>query len=542
MYLSIPGLKNLDVAKHNTAIFLLLLFAAISSASGQNKITDSLSVALENHVMDDTLEVNLLNELSLRTLKNHPEQSLRHAERALNLAEQLKFNKGISEAENNLAIYNLMRGDEEASLSLALHALRVAEREHQLQLMANIYATLGTIYHKQLDYTKSLHYLRMAQQHNRKTNNVLTASKILNALGSIARDKKNYDSALSYYTKALAVMAKAREDYRVPEVINNIGLIYTQQNNDALALSYYTRALQVARKNENRRTEALVLGNIGNTLLSQKQYVEAENFLTKAIALSKEIGDRHNLSANYMEMMQLKNETGKFTEAHQYMAAYYQLKDSVLNVEKVKQIARLEIQYETQKKEHAIALLQRDKEIQLLWKNILIAALIVMALASTVLYYGQRFRERKNRQILNLEIDRLTSEHNKLSEKYRSAFMVKDEKSIDSLDQRLLKKAIEVIESNMSDPLFTVEKMGKEMGMSRTNLHRKIKEITGFAPSELIRNIRLRKAASLLLSEWNSVSQISSVVGFEDHSYFSKSFKKQFGVPPSEYLQSKEKK
>jgi AraC-like DNA-binding protein len=84
-----------------------------------------------------------------------------------------------------------------------------------------------------------------------------------------------------------------------------------------------------------------------------------------------------------------------------------------------------------------------------------------------------------------------------------------------------------------------VEEMGKAMAMSRTNLHRKIKAITGFPPSELIRTIRLRKAAILLLHQTNTVSQVSLSVGFEDHSYFSKSFRKQFGVSPSEYYQSK---
>jgi len=74
--------------------------------------------------------------------------------------------------------------------------------------------------------------------------------------------------------------------------------------------------------------------------------------------------------------------------------------------------------------------------------------------------------------------------------------------------------------------------------MSRSTLQRKIKSFTGFPPSELIRNIRLRKAAVMLRNKSDSVAQISFLVGFDDPSYFTKSFKKQFGVPPSEYLQS----
>jgi AraC-like DNA-binding protein len=297
--------------------------------------------------------------------------------------------------------------------------------------------------------------------------------------------------------------------------------------------------LNEAKKNNNQRGEALAAIGIGHIFLGRKEYPEAEKFLVKSLAVSRQIGDRKMLAGIYMGLMQLKNETGKFEEAHQYMAAYYQMKDSLLNAERAGQIAELEIRYETQEKEHAIQLLERDKKIQNLWKNILIASIILLAIASIVVYYLQRYKERKNRQILNLEIEQLTTQHSELSEKYKNVLTGGAEKSVDSHDQRLLKKAIEVVETNMSNPLFSVEKMAKEVGMSRTNMHRKIKAITGFPPSELIRSIRLRKAAILLLSKADSVSQISFTVGFDDHSYFSKSFKKQFGVSPSEYLQSR---
>ena len=77
--------------------------------------------------------------------------------------------------------------------------------------------------------------------------------------------------------------------------------------------------------------------------------------------------------------------------------------------------------------------------------------------------------------------------------------------------------------------------MAEDMGMSRTNMHRKIKSITGFPPSELIRSIRLRKAAKLILNKVDSVTQIAILVGFDDYSHFSKTFKKHFGVSPSSY-------
>jgi AraC-like DNA-binding protein len=198
----------------------------------------------------------------------------------------------------------------------------------------------------------------------------------------------------------------------------------------------------------------------------------------------------------------------------------------------------MEARHEIEKKEQAIKLLEQEKEIQSIWQNVLVGVLLLVVAHSVLLVYLQKYRAQKNLEILNLEIDYLTRQHKEVLEKYKSSLISGDEKTLESQDQRLLKKAISVVEDNLSDRLFSVEKMAKEMGMSRTNMHRKISSITGFSPSELIRTIRLRKAAALLINQVDSVSQISLAVGFEDHSYFSKAFKKQFGVPPSEYAQS----
>jgi AraC-like DNA-binding protein len=153
-------------------------------------------------------------------------------------------------------------------------------------------------------------------------------------------------------------------------------------------------------------------------------------------------------------------------------------------------------------------------------------------------YFFQRYRESNNRRILNLKIDNLIAQHKELSEKYKGTLTTGLDSTVESYDQTLLKKSLEIIETNMSNPKFGVDQMADLIGISRASLHRKLKAITGFPPSELIRNIRLRKAGALLSSQTNSVTQIGIAVGFEDQSYFSKSFKKQFGVPPSEYLQA----
>ena len=87
----------------------------------------------------------------------------------------------------------------------------------------------------------------------------------------------------------------------------------------------------------------------------------------------------------------------------------------------------------------------------------------------------------------------------------------------------------------MSDSDFNVEKMCDEVGVSRTQLHRKLKEMTGVPTSEFLRNIRLNEAARLIRERKINITQVSYMVGFANNSHFSTAFKKYFGMSPSEY-------
>lgn len=107
--------------------------------------------------------------------------------------------------------------------------------------------------------------------------------------------------------------------------------------------------------------------------------------------------------------------------------------------------------------------------------------------------------------------------------------------TISTLDEQLIGKALEMIEKNVTNPEYTIEDFSKDMCMSRANLYRKIHSITGMSPTDFMKNIRLKKAAELLKEGRWSVAEIADKVGFNTPSYFTKSFKKMFGVSPTQY-------
>ena len=99
-------------------------------------------------------------------------------------------------------------------------------------------------------------------------------------------------------------------------------------------------------------------------------------------------------------------------------------------------------------------------------------------------------------------------------------------------------KAQEVLEKQKSNPEFGPETFLKELGVSRTLLHVKLKVLTGQSTTEFIRTYRLKYAAQLLKQHFGNVSEVAYESGFNDQSYFTKCFKAQFGVSPSDYKES----
>ena len=139
---------------------------------------------------------------------------------------------------------------------------------------------------------------------------------------------------------------------------------------------------------------------------------------------------------------------------------------------------------------------------------------------------------------LHLTIDNLIDNVRRLKGKFTGALKQDDKVEkieVKGNDEELMERIMKVVNENMGDSDFNVEKMCDEVGVSRTQLHRKLKEMTGVPTSEFLRNIRLNEAARLIRERKINITQVSYMVGFANNSHFSTAFKKYFGMSPSEY-------
>jgi len=152
---------------------------------------------------------------------------------------------------------------------------------------------------------------------------------------------------------------------------------------------------------------------------------------------------------------------------------------------------------------------------------------------------------------LFIRIEKLIELRKKLQAKYANANLTKlssiktfpkkgqevtpePSKEVSELDKIFLEKLTTTIQANLDNEKLSVESLAQKLFISRSQLHRKAKALTGFSPNEFIRNYRLDYSLELLKNKNEKISQIAFQVGFSDEKYFSRRFKERFGVSPSE--------
>ncbi len=147
-----------------------------------------------------------------------------------------------------------------------------------------------------------------------------------------------------------------------------------------------------------------------------------------------------------------------------------------------------------------------------------------------------------NFEILLTRIENIIEQRQALQKVLEKKISVQTSKvEIVSMDDKLIQKAIKIVEDNLSNADFTVEDLSKEVGMSRVHLYKKLVALTGKSPVEFIRNIRLQRAAQFLEKSQLTVSEVAYKVGFNNRKYFSKYFRNEFNMLPSAYAAAKQK-
>ncbi|MBC8152711.1 MAG: tetratricopeptide repeat protein [Bacteroidetes bacterium] len=413
---------------------------------------DSVVVYLKNHPVRDTSYVLALNAYSWQLLQRsdfgRADSVLR---RAAQLATRLHYDYGLQQTYYNLGlsyyyqdksklalpytrkaqqlitrrhfpakdeqmvlsllgvIYFTLH-DYDQSLRLYLGAIRLTETHRLTYRVTPAYLGVGNVLRVMHKKEEALVYYRKAllaaEQEPEKRMMVLAKNHMGDALSSL--DKPRYAEALTYYQQALPIAETCGARGPLSDVLTNIGQMHLDLGHHAKAVAYLRRSEKICTEDSLTDQLGAVCWIMGRTYEVTRQYALAEQYLSKALQLARQIGDVDETRTRTQTLANFYAKTAQYQRAYQYQQQTTQLNDSLFNVQSARHAQELATQYETEKKEQQLKLLNEKSQRASVERNALLLVgtlLLLLGVAvSAWLLNRARLRRLQEAQTLRQQI------------------------------------------------------------------------------------------------------------------------------------------
>ncbi|HAF28680.1 MAG TPA: hypothetical protein DCG75_06490 [Bacteroidales bacterium] len=334
------------------------------------------------------------------------------------LLQVLENQDGVSRmATLRLLSKEFMNNSVEEAVKYASELLRIAEKEGNLQYIDLASSFLGEAYFYMDEIEKSIEYFEIFLKTNVQQEDIDGIGTAYNNLGIVYRYIEKYEIAIQYYLESLAIKERLKDSAGLSTTLNNIGVLYFHMGDYSKALEYYTRSYDLEKALHNKSGIATSLLNIGEIHSMLNNYIEALRYFQNSIEMSEAINDLHTLESNYKCLYDMYKRKINFQKALYYYELFTELRNNRLSQESRKEIAELEIQYETNKKQKEIELLNKQNQLGKLIILIFSIAIVTFVFLLVLLY--RQGQAKKNALKLlsekNVEITEQTEVLNKLN-------------------------------------------------------------------------------------------------------------------------------
>jgi serine phosphatase RsbU (regulator of sigma subunit) len=394
-----------------TIVFLfLLLFSFYPTLEAQDR---SKADTLEKQIKlakEDTLKVNLLNDVTWQYLKSNTDKAQQYGEQALALAKKLKFGKGEARSHLNLGNLHYVLGDYKTSLDHYLAAEHYYTSVNDKKGIANCLLAVGNIYYAQQNFDEALKYQLRSLKIREEMGDKAGISGNYTNLGNIYFERKEFDKALDYHQRSIVLKEELGDKKGLSSSYGNIGNIYYELGKYNLALDYTLKATGIRYALGNKSGLAQSYVSLGQIYDKMGKTDKAIQSYKDAIATAEEINFKDGVKSGYQALAAAYEQKKDIPKAYEAYKRYSQLKDSLMNESTSKQLTEVNAKFESEKKEKEIALLTKNKEIDRLELQrredklkkqqiivvFVIVALLGILLFSYVLYNRYQLKKKAN--------------------------------------------------------------------------------------------------------------------------------------------------
>ena len=403
-------------------IIAVILFVFVAAENVEDE-TAARVTELEKKLQEVTgkEKIDTLNLLILHLCVRSPGKAIEYGNRAIALAEKIKYPKGKANAffylaraygasgddkkpfeftraalniyeslgDKNSVCMTLIRlaefyqksGNYDEALKYELEALKTAESNGDKSLAAESSYMIGRNYIRIGDNDKALEYFQQAVKTGREAGNIKRTAYYLNTIAITYAQQKKYAPALETYREVLTLFNRQGDQYGTIMTLINIGLTYGELKNYHESFKYLKDGLKVAEDTGNKDMICRILLMVGNNYSNMKDYKQAITSYNDALKTASAINEKLVMETIYEKLSDVFAASGDYQGALDSYKRFTAIKDEMVNEEKNKQIALLQEQFEAEKKDKEIEILTKTNKIRSITRNVFIAGFILTFVA-----------------------------------------------------------------------------------------------------------------------------------------------------------------
>ena len=447
---------------------------------------------------------------------------------------------------------------------------------HDDEAKADCLNLIGCIYVRLGDFDQAAAYTKQCLDIDMRSGDDDRISSSLNTLAGIYMAAYQPKEAEVYIIKAIEHAEKAQNPARKAILLGMASEIYHALGNDTISLQYADQSYELEKVIGNEHRSAIRLSQKASALIGLHRYSEAEQTLETVIPILRQCGDKHSLAiacnkmgmsllcqerekeaiAYYREAADILVETGDLmNEMHSRRGLYESLwkinpdsakieldrfdllKDSLYTNATAENLARYNAEFENDQLQQEISRRQRQHISNII---IIFAIAIIVCLSALIAVRKNQKRQQRRTEELTHEIELLKK---MLNAENREAEPSDEEESPDSdesdSNKQFLMNLIKAVNEGLPTGEFGVEAIASKLNMSEQTFRRRLQSATGETPKAYISAIQMEKASNLLLNNPDlPIIEVAEQCGFNDASSFSHTFKRTYGISPSQYRET----
>lgn len=423
-------------------IFLLILicFESVLNLNAQSNKLDSLHSVLLHAT--DTARINTLIIIARHHFHGDPDSSLTYIEKALELATDIDYRKGLKEVNICFSIYQFLKNNFDKSISIAEKVFLIKGPDYTVEFDADAYTLIANAYLRKSMYDKALRYdhLALAIYENKKISR--KQAMILNNIGAIFYEQERFKEAIKYYSKSIEIRTLLGAEKELITPYSNLGNCYNSINDNKKALECQQKALDISLKTNTPYNIATCYQDIGAIYYSEDNFSKALEYKVKALNIfrnsdylveitscylsisgiygelkdfktallyndsARVIADSTNFTFNrktaYKSLSDIYKTMGNYKEALKYYEISNALKDSLLNEENNKTITEIQTKYESEKKDIEILVQKTEIDKQHTQRNAFIIGTCLLLLL-LIFILRSFYQKKKDNRIITAQ-------------------------------------------------------------------------------------------------------------------------------------------